>query len=166
MFNTSTTTQIPLLLEYYFCCQRQALRSVSYGLFKQYYILVYNDRILYSVFRDPRTGGAHQPWLATRLAEDLCHRPSLLGHGAEPLVGASLRALHFTSNLLSAGGRTCPRLTNSHFESSAAIGKWRMWQVEDVTGRRSLDSACRRLKTRRLIADPETTTPLGSILSD
>ena len=40
-----------------------------------------------------------------------------------------------------------------------------MRQVEDVTGSRYLDPACRRLSN--LVADPETTTPLcGNIRSD
>ena len=36
--------------------------------------------------------------------------------------------------------------------------------MEDVTGSRSIDPARRRLKT--LVADQETTTPIGSILTD
>ena len=63
------------------------------------------------------------------------------------LGGASLRALHSTLKSLSAGRRTCPRSTTNHFKSPAAMGKGRKRQVKDVTGSRSLNPACRRLRT-------------------
>ena len=64
----------------------------------------------------------------------LCHALQQ-GHGCRaPCLngGTSLRAEHFTLQLLIAGGRTCPCITTNHHRSPAEIGKGR--QVEDVAG--------------------------------
>ena len=96
-----------------------------------------------------RAGGARQPWKATHLGEGNSDvKPTARGpHCHRPGLGQFARTvLHLKIPQRRPKDTSTFSMTN-HPKSPTAMGKGRKRQVEDVTRSRSIDPACRRLRT-------------------